>query len=112
MIVAGQVYTFGARGMLHCLQLASGKKIWSVDTTKEFAVRKGFFGAASTPLVEGNRLFLNVGGEGAGHLAAVRLDEAPGAADQALRLRVEEAGGSDDLLELGRNRLKIGRAHV
>ena len=69
VVVAGQVYTFGAQGMLHCLQLASGKKIWSVDTAKEFAVRKGFFGAASTPLVEGSRLFLNVGGEGAGIVA-------------------------------------------
>lgn len=69
VIVAGQVYTFGAQGVLHCLQLAGGKKIWSVDTVKEFGVRKGFFGAASTPLVEGSRLFLNVGGEGAGIVA-------------------------------------------
>ena len=69
VIVAGQVYTFGAQGVLHCLQLASGRKIWSVDTNKEFGARKGFFGAASTPLVEGSRLFLNVGGEGAGIVA-------------------------------------------
>lgn len=69
VIVAGQVYTFGAQGLLHCLQLAGGKKIWSVDTAKEFGVRKGFFGVASTPLVEGSRLFLNVGGEGAGIVA-------------------------------------------
>lgn len=69
VVVAGQVYTFGAQGVLHCLQLASGKKIWSVDANKEFGVRKGFFGAASTPLVEGARLFLNVGGDGAGIVA-------------------------------------------
>ena len=66
----GQVYTFGAQGMLHCLQFVSGRKLWSLDTHREFGVRKGFFGASATPLVEGPRIFLNVGGvNGAGMIA-------------------------------------------
>lgn len=58
----GKVYTFGAQGVLHCLELANGRKIWSVKTHEKFGVRKGFFGAACSPLVEDGRLFLNVGG--------------------------------------------------
>ena len=70
VVVGGQVYTFGAQGLLHCLQFVSGRKLWSLDTHREFAVRKGFFGASGTPLVEGPRIFLNVGGgDGAGLVA-------------------------------------------
>jgi outer membrane protein assembly factor BamB len=61
-IVSGRVYTFGAEGMLHCLDFATGKKLWAVDTHQQFDVRKGFFGAACSPLVEGNAVLLNIGG--------------------------------------------------
>ena len=56
--------------MLHAVDLASGKKLWSVDTFKQFGVRKGYFGAAGSPLVEDGRVILNAGGrEGAGVVA-------------------------------------------
>ena len=58
----GKVYTFGAQGVLQCLELESGRKIWSLKTHEKFGVRKGFFGAACSPLVEDGRVFLNVGG--------------------------------------------------
>ena len=58
----GKVYTFGAQGVLHCLELESGRKIWSLKTHEKFGVRKGFFGAACSPLVEDGRVYLNVGG--------------------------------------------------
>ncbi len=70
VIVGGKVFVFGAAGMLHCLDLSSGRKLWGVDTHTRFGVRKGFFGAASTPLVLGGRVIANVGGsEGAGIVA-------------------------------------------
>jgi outer membrane protein assembly factor BamB len=72
----GYVYTFGAQGMLHCLDFATGKKVWSVDTHQKFRVRKGYFGAACSPLVEGDRVLLNVGGTEASGLAA--FDKATG----------------------------------
>ena len=74
VVVGGQVYTFGAQGVLHCLQVVSGRKVWSLDTHKEFGVRKGYFGAAGTPLVEGTRLFLNAGGAGGAGVAAIDKD--------------------------------------
>ncbi len=61
VVVNGRIYTFGAEGQLHALDLATGRKVWSVDTQKEFAPRLGFFGRAGSPLVEGGRVILNVG---------------------------------------------------
>jgi outer membrane protein assembly factor BamB len=64
------VYTFGAQGMLHCLDLETGKKLWSVDVKNEFDAGNGFFGMACSPLVEGKAVILNIGGaKGAGIVA-------------------------------------------
>ena len=65
----GVVYTFGAEGQLHALDLATGKRRWSEDTMRRFKVAKGFFGAAGSPLVEDGRVIANVGGPGAGLVA-------------------------------------------
>jgi outer membrane protein assembly factor BamB len=67
-----RVYTFGAEGVLHCLDLATGNKLWRADTHQQFGVRKGFFGAACSPLVEGQAVFLNIGGAQAGLVALDR----------------------------------------
>jgi outer membrane protein assembly factor BamB len=72
----GRVYTFGAEGMLTCLNLADGKMIWQVNTKNEFHPRKGFFGAACSPLVEGSAVLLNIGGPGGAGLVA--FDKASG----------------------------------
>jgi outer membrane protein assembly factor BamB len=64
VIDAGRVYTMGAEGKLHCLDLASGKQIWRKDLRAEYKVPQDFFGTASTPLVEGKLLIVNVGAPG------------------------------------------------
>ena len=70
VIADGRVYTFGAAGVMHSLDLDTGTKQWSVDTHSQFGVRKGFFGAASTPLVLGGKVIANIGGsDGAGIVA-------------------------------------------
>jgi outer membrane protein assembly factor BamB len=70
-VIAGkQVYTLGAEGALHCLELDSGKKIWERSLEKDYKPRKGFFGVGTSPLVEGDHLLINVGGrDGAGIVA-------------------------------------------
>ena len=56
--------------MLHSLDLATGKKLWSVDTRQKFGSAKGFFGAACSPLVDAGIVLMNVGGpKGAGIVA-------------------------------------------
>lgn len=67
--VGGIVYTFGAEGQLHAVGVADGKKRWSEDTFARFKIKKAFFGAAGSPLVEDGRVIANVGGKGAGIVA-------------------------------------------
>jgi outer membrane protein assembly factor BamB len=65
-----RVYTMGAEGKLHCFDIASGKVIWKRDLRVDYKVRQDFFGTASTPLVEGNLLIVNVGAPGGPCVAA------------------------------------------
>jgi outer membrane protein assembly factor BamB len=69
-VISGKwVYTLGAEGLLHCFELASGKKVWARALNKEYKVKQNWFGVGTTPLVEGGLVILNVGGEGAGIVA-------------------------------------------
>jgi outer membrane protein assembly factor BamB len=61
-IAGGKVFTFGAEGMLTALEFATGRKIWAQSTREKFGAPKGFFGSASGPLVEGDKVLLNAGG--------------------------------------------------
>lgn len=73
-IADGKIFTFGAEGTLTAWNLADGNRLWQVNTRNEFHFRKGFFGAACSPLVEGNAVLLNIGGEdGAGLVAFDKL---------------------------------------
>jgi len=69
VVSGGIVYTFGAEGQLHAVDLATGARVWSEDTMKRFQVPKGFFGAAGSPLVEDGRVIANVGGTESGIVA-------------------------------------------
>ncbi len=61
VIDGDRVYTMGAEGRLHCFRLESGALLWSHDLRKDYGVRQDFFGVASTPLIEGALLIVNVG---------------------------------------------------
>jgi outer membrane protein assembly factor BamB len=69
-IAGDKIYTFGAEGVLQSLDFATGKRIWTVDTQQKFGSSKGFFGAACSPLVEGDRVLMNVGGPNGAGVAA------------------------------------------
>jgi len=56
-----RVYTFGAEGKLYCFKLQTGQVYWKRDLSAEFKVPQDFFGTASTPLIEGDLLIINVG---------------------------------------------------
>lgn len=76
-VVDGErVYTVGAQGQFHCLDLRSGKAVWVRNINVEYKVPQDFFGTASTPLVEGNLLIVNVGAPGGP--CVVGLDKATG----------------------------------
>jgi outer membrane protein assembly factor BamB len=69
VISGGRVFTHGADGYLHGIDFATGKMLWSVDTRKVFDAPKGYFGVASSPVVDGNRVLVNVGGTKGGIVA-------------------------------------------
>lgn len=64
VIAGGEVFAIGAEGKLHCLDLATGKLRWQRDLLKEFKLRQNFFGVGSTPLVDRDKLIINVGAPG------------------------------------------------
>jgi outer membrane protein assembly factor BamB len=61
VIDSDRVYTYGAEGKLHCLNLKTGKIIWKRDLLQEFNLSQDFFGIASTPLIEGKALIVVIG---------------------------------------------------
>jgi outer membrane protein assembly factor BamB len=71
VIAANRVYLYNAAGYLRCLDFATGKVLWKRDTYEEFNSKKdfhgepsqGYFGFAGSPIVEGNKVILNVGGD-------------------------------------------------
>jgi outer membrane protein assembly factor BamB len=71
-----QILTFGADGILTCWDLLNGTNVWRIDTRKQFTTEKGFFGIASSPLVEGNAVILNMGGSD--RAGVVAFDSATG----------------------------------
>lgn len=68
-ISGGNVFTLGPSGVLSCWALSDGKKLWSKDLLKTYEVPRSFFGVGTSPLVEGKRVLVNVGGDGAGVVA-------------------------------------------
>jgi len=100
-VAAERVFVFGADGLLAAVDRATGETLWTVATASRFGVRKGFFGAAASPLVVGDRLFLNVGGATGGLVAfdtadgsvlwAVGRDRASYASAVAMRFAERDA---------------------
>ena len=68
-IADGKVFTLGANGDLHALDLANGNKLWSRNILTDYKATKGFFGVACSPLYIAGKLLVNVGGKGAGVVA-------------------------------------------
>ncbi len=62
LIDGGRVFVYGVEGMLHCLNAVSGELLWKVDTVSRFGVLQNFFGVGSNPIVQGDLLWVMVGG--------------------------------------------------
>ncbi len=71
------VYAWGAEGQLHCLDLHRGTECWSRSLNDEYDVEPGMFPVGSSPLLDGDRLILNVGGR-ASAAGIVALDKRTG----------------------------------
>ena len=66
-----RVYTFNAEGILQCVRIEDGQRLWQIDTAKIFGVVKNFFGVGSTPIIYEDLLIANIGGSPEGSSADV-----------------------------------------
>jgi outer membrane protein assembly factor BamB len=70
VIDGDRVYVHGVEGVLHCLDLATGRVVWKRDVSKEFGIGDQFFGVVASPLVHGDLLIQNIGAPGGPCVAA------------------------------------------
>jgi outer membrane protein assembly factor BamB len=56
------VYAVSTQGALHAVNLSDGKVSWSIDLSTEYDSRIPIYGYSSSPLIDGDKLFVEVGG--------------------------------------------------
>ncbi|MEE2825321.1 MAG: PQQ-binding-like beta-propeller repeat protein [Planctomycetota bacterium] len=66
LIHEGKIYLYDTAGELYCLDLADGNLRWNRSTATDFRAPPGYFGFGSSPIVIGDTLIVNVGGNEAG----------------------------------------------
>ena len=78
----GQLFTFGAKGLLTCHDADNGRVIWQRDLMKEVDAQLPMWGFSGSPIVIGNRVIIYAGGSGDNGLIA--LDRHTGKTDWAI----------------------------
>lgn len=73
-ISSNRVYSFGATGLLNCLELSTGRRVWAKDTLKENDASLPEWGLASSPLVVDDLVLVNANGKNGRSLVAYRAD--------------------------------------
>jgi len=76
-ISSNRVFTMGGAGMLNCIELQTGKVIWSTNTLTQHGEKEPpMWGVACSPLVTDRAVIVTVGGSGS---ALVAYDRSTGA---------------------------------
>jgi outer membrane protein assembly factor BamB len=73
----GRVFALGIAGQVSAWDAATGQVLWRQDFTNDFKQASPEFGAAASPLVDGDTMIVHVGGKDGGALTA--FDVATGA---------------------------------
>lgn len=69
-----RVYALGGNGDLSALDASTGKLIWSKNVLREFGGSNITWGISESPLILGDKLFVNAGGPGASMVALKKTD--------------------------------------
>jgi outer membrane protein assembly factor BamB len=72
----GKLYAMTGEGTVVCLDAASGKIVWQVDSVRQFGGSVPHWGYSESPLIDGDRVIVMPGGRGA---SLVSLDKRTGA---------------------------------
>jgi outer membrane protein assembly factor BamB len=62
-IHSNRVFTLGAMGALNCLELATGRLVWTKDILVDNDAKAATWGASGSPLIAGDRVIVNAGGK-------------------------------------------------
>ena len=73
-IVGDRVYTLGATGILNCLDLATGERIWSEDILYDNNAELASWGMSGSPLVLNDLVVVSAGGKDGKSLVAYHKD--------------------------------------
>ena len=68
-VSGGRVYVYTAHAVLHCLDAATGKSIWTSDIIKDFGGQNIAWESALSPVVDGELVYVAGGGAGQAMLA-------------------------------------------
>jgi len=60
-IDGGRAFALGTMGHLHCLDAATGNVLWKKEPDVDYQVRVPIWGIASAPLVDGDRVIVQIG---------------------------------------------------
>jgi outer membrane protein assembly factor BamB len=63
VLTPNHCFTLGAEGMLVCVSMANGTLVWEKNLQKEFKLPEWFFGMGCSPVLDGDRLIVLVGGQ-------------------------------------------------
>jgi outer membrane protein assembly factor BamB len=88
-----RLYAFGGSGDLACLDLKTGKSLWSKNVLRDFGGQNISWGLSESPLVTGDRVLIQAGGRNA---AIVALNKTDG--NVLWRQHSDEAGYSSAVL--------------
>jgi outer membrane protein assembly factor BamB len=70
-----RAYSLGTTGLLYCFDAAKGTVLWSKDLNQEYKIRMPIWGISASPLVEGNSVIVQIGGQNA---CLVAMDKTSG----------------------------------
>jgi outer membrane protein assembly factor BamB len=71
-VAGGKAYALGATGILNCLDLETGKAIWSKDIVQDNQSETNSWGISCSPLVMGDLVVISAGGRNERSLVAYR----------------------------------------
>ena len=67
-----RVFTVGGTGILNCLELATGRRLWSRNIVEENSAKNAYWGKANSPLIVGDLVVVSAGGPDGNSLVAYR----------------------------------------
>jgi outer membrane protein assembly factor BamB len=89
----GKLYAMTGEGTVLCLDAATGKIVWQIDSVKKFGGSVPHWGYSESPLIDGDRVIVMPGGRGA---SLVSLDKKTG--DVQWKTGDDHAGYSSAIL--------------